>query len=79
METTTIKIDQGTKKELDTFREVKGESYNEVVRKIVFIAKMAKQNPKLSKKTLEEIEAARKRIKKGEFYTESEMKSRLNL
>ncbi|UZE94209.1 MAG: hypothetical protein IB618_01385 [Candidatus Pacearchaeota archaeon] len=76
---TTIKLDEGTKKELDSFREVKGESYNEVVKKLVFIAKMIKQNPKLSKKTIEEIEAARARIKKGEFYTETEMRKRLNL
>ncbi len=34
---------------------------------------MNKKNLKLSKKTIKEINAARKRIKQGEFYTEEEI------
>ncbi|MBU2497185.1 MAG: hypothetical protein KJ767_03955 [Nanoarchaeota archaeon] len=76
---TTIKLEQGTKSELDEFRESKNESYNEVLRKLIFIAKMTKKDARLSKKTIEEIDAARKRIKQGKFYTEEQMKKRLNL
>lgn len=79
MTITTIKLEQGTKSRLDEFRESKNESYDEVLKKLVFVAKMVKTNPRLSLKTIKEIEEARKRIKKGEFYTEEEMKKRLNL
>lgn len=74
---TTIKLQTGTKQELDKFRQYKNESYDEVVKKLVFIARTCKNEPKLSQKTIKEIEQARQRIKKGEFYTEQEMKKRL--
>jgi len=32
---TTIKIHEDTKQELDTFREYRNESYDEVIRKVV--------------------------------------------
>lgn len=79
METTTIKLQVSTKTALDTWREHKNESYDDVIKKVVFIAKTAKTNPKLSKETIEAIERARKRIKQGEYYTEEEAKSRLGL
>ncbi len=40
---------------------------------------MIKRNSKLNKETLEKVKAARKQIKKGEFYTEKEMRKCLNL
>ena len=76
---TTIKLKEQTKKELDTFREHKNESYDEIVRKIVYIAKNIEKNPQLSEKTVKEIEEARKRIKEGNFYTEEEMREILGL
>jgi predicted transcriptional regulator len=76
---TTIKLKEQTKKELDTFREHKNESYDEIVRKIVYIAKNVEKNPQLSEKTVKEIEEARKRIKEGNFYTEEEMRKILGL
>jgi len=76
---TTIKLQDRTKSELDNFRQFKNESYDEVVRKIIQIVKVCKKEPKLSQKTVLEIEEARKRVKEGEFYTEEEMKNRLNL
>ena len=42
MSETTIKIHEETKFELDTFREYKNESYNDVVKKVMFIAKNVK-------------------------------------
>jgi len=79
MEATTIKIHEDTKIELDYFREYKNESYDEVLKKILFIAKTCKTEPKLSKETVEAIEKARARIKKGKFLTEAEAKKRLGL
>jgi len=65
---TTIKLNQGTKLELDMFRQYKNESYDEVVRKLIFLAKTCEKQPKLSQKTILEIKEARERIKKGEYY-----------
>ncbi|MBI3032356.1 hypothetical protein HYY69_02685 [Candidatus Woesearchaeota archaeon] len=79
METTTIKIHENTKQELDRFREYKNESYDEVIKKVVYIAKTCKDEPKLSKETVEAIEKARERIKKSNFLTEVEAKKRLGL
>lgn len=65
METTTIKIHDDTKSELDGFREYKTESYDEVIKKVVFIAKSCKAEPELSQETIEAVEKARQRIKSG--------------
>jgi hypothetical protein len=71
---TTIKLKEQTKKELDTFREYKNETYDELVRKVLYIAKNIMKNPQLSKKTIREIEEARKRIREDNFYTEEEVR-----
>ena len=76
---TTIKIHKDTKQELDTFREYRNESYDEVIRKVVFIAKTCKTEPELSKETIEAIEKARERIKRGKFLTGAEARKRLGL
>ncbi|MEK6809818.1 MAG: hypothetical protein AABY40_04030 [Nanoarchaeota archaeon] len=79
MEAMTIKIHEETKLELDNFREYKNESYDEVLKKVLFIAKTCKTEPKLSKETVESIEKARERMKKGKFLTEAEARKRLGL
>ena len=76
---TTIRVNPRTKEELDTFRQYKSESYDELVRKLIYLAKMCEKEPKLSQKTIIEIREARERIKKGEFYTEAEAKKILGL
>jgi len=76
---TTIRLNFETKKELDKFRQYKNESYNELIRKLLFIVKMCEKEPKLSQKTIQEIKEARERIKSGEFYTEEEAKKILGL
>ena len=77
MSATTIKIHEDTKTEIDQFREYKNESYDEVLKKLVFIAKKTKCEPELSQETVEAIEKARERIKNGNFITEEEAKKRL--
>lgn len=79
MNATTIKIHEDTKTQLDRFREYKNESYDEVIKKILFITKISKSEPELGKETIEAIEKARERIKKGRFLTEAEAKKRLGL
>ena len=76
---TTIKIHEGTKTELDRFREYKNESYDEVIKKVLYIAKNVEEEPKLSKETVRAIEEARERLRKGRFLTEYEAKKRLGL
>ncbi len=76
---TTIRIKPNTKEELDSFRQYKNESYDELVRKLVYLAKMCEKDPKLSQKSIQEIKEAREKIKKGEFYTEEEAKKILGL
>lgn len=77
--TTTIKIHDNTKLELDHFREYGNESYDEVIKKVVFIAKTCKTEPELSQETIFAIEKARERIKRGKFLTEAEARKRLGL
>jgi uncharacterized coiled-coil DUF342 family protein len=79
MGVTTIKLNTETKTELDKFREYKNESYDEVIRKVVYIAKNVKKKPQLSKETIKSIEEARERMKKGEYVTHEELKKRLGL
>ena len=79
MNATTIKIHKETKSQIDQFREYKNESYDEVLKKLIYIVKKIKKEPELSKETLIAIEAARERIKKGHFVTEEEAKKRLGL
>ena len=76
---TTIRLKPKTKVELDQFRQYKNESYDEVVRKLIYLAKLTEEEPKLSQKTILEIKEARERVKKGEFYTEAEAKKILGL
>jgi len=76
---TTIRLNQITKTELDNFKQYKNESYDELLRKLIYLAKTCEKAPKLSQKTILEIKQAREKIKKGEFYTEEEAKKILGL
>ena len=76
---TTIRLNIQTKEELNKFKQYKNESYNELIRKLIYIAKLCENEPKLSQKTIVEIKQARERIKEGEFYTEAEAKKILGL
>lgn len=76
---TTIRLNNSTKLELDSFKQYKNESYDELVRKLIYLAKLSENEPKLSQKALIEIREARERIRKGDFYTEEEAKKILGL
>lgn len=79
MESTTIKLHEKTKQHLDKFRQYKNESYDELVRKLIYLVKLAEKEPKLGQKTIKEIKEARERVKKGKFYTEEEARKILGL
>ena len=79
MSATTIKVHEDTKTELDMFREYKNESYDEVIKKIVFIARNVEQEPELSKEIIDAINKSRDRMSKGQFVTEVEERKRLGL
>ncbi|MFC1753205.1 hypothetical protein ACFL96_07395 [Thermoproteota archaeon] len=79
MEATTIKIHSDTKIQLDQLREYKNESYDEVIKKALYIVKTCKNEPALSKETINAIARARERMRKGKFVTEAEAKKRLGL
>jgi predicted transcriptional regulator len=79
MDATTIKIYQETKSKLDRFREHKSESYDDVIKKVVYIAEHVRTEPALSRQTLKAIDQARERFRRGEFVTEAEAKRRLGL
>ena len=77
MESTTIKVKLDTKHHLDQFKEYKRETYDELIRKILYIVDKAKTQPELSQEAIMAIENARKRIREGNFVTEEEAKKRL--
>ncbi len=79
MEATTIKVQRDTKMELDKFKEYKNESYDEVIKKIVYIIKTSKKDPELSQEVVSNIEKARDRLRKGKFLTEEEARKKLGL
>lgn len=61
---TTIKVYTKTKISLEKFKEYDRESYDEVLKKLLYLANLIRQNPELGKKFLEEIEATKKALEK---------------
>jgi len=59
---TTIKLAEETKKRLEKLREHKGESYDDILRKILFVLNTARDDPQKAKGILERIDEIRKRI-----------------
>lgn len=76
---TTIRLNKETKAELDLFKQYKNESYDELIRKILFIARTCEENPKSSQNAVREINEVREKIKTSGRYTKEEIKKILNL
>jgi len=76
---TTIRLNQVTKEQLNTFKQYKSESYDELVRKLIHLVRTCEKKPELSQQAVLEIKEARERIKGGDFYTEAEAKKILGL
>jgi len=58
---TTIKITLKTKERIDRLREHRRESYDEILRKVLWILNTARIDPEKSRETLEKIDEIRKR------------------
>ncbi|MCK4997861.1 hypothetical protein KAS08_06190 [Candidatus Pacearchaeota archaeon] len=76
---TTVRLNKETKRELDLFRQYKGESYDELIRKIIFIAKSSEMDPKSSQDDMKEIRKAREKIKTSGRYGKDEINKILGL
>ena len=66
---TTIKLSTETKKRLDRLKEYKKETYEEVLKKILFILNTSKKNPEKAQKIFKKIDSA---IKRKESFEEPE-------
>jgi len=64
---TTIKIQKETKARLDRLKEHQRETYEQVLKKILFILNLSKKNPEKAQNIFKKIDSA---IKKKEAYTE---------
>ncbi len=58
--TTTIKIQKETKERLDRLKESDRESYEEILRKILFILNTSKTNPQRARSLMNKIDRSRK-------------------
>lgn len=58
---TTIKIHQETKQRLDKLKEHNRETYDQILRKILFILNISKKNPEKAQKLLNKIDYSIKR------------------
>ena len=76
---TTVKLRETTKTELNLFREYKNQSYEEVIQKLIYIAKNAEKQPEISQQTAKDIQKARERIKKGIYLNEENARKKLGL
>jgi predicted transcriptional regulator len=70
---TTIKVSSEVKSMLDRMKMHQRETYNDI------IGLMIEDNLELNDKTKKEIEEARKRIMKGEFYTQEQVEKMFGL
>lgn len=59
---TTIKLLEETKLRVEKLREHKRESYDDILRKILYVLNIARENPEKAKKILERIEDLRARM-----------------
>lgn len=59
---TTIKLAEETKVRLEKLRENKGESYNDILKKILYILNIARDDPEKAKRVLERISEIRERM-----------------
>lgn len=62
MDITTIKIQRETKQRIDKLRENKNESYDDILRKILYVLNVTRDEPLKAKKILERVSELRQRM-----------------
>ncbi len=68
---TTIKLEKETKSRLSRLKEHENETFDEVIKKMLYILNTARKNPETAGKILNHIDVS---IKRKQGYTESEPK-----
>jgi hypothetical protein len=64
---TTIKLLEETKLRVEKLREHKKESYDDILKKILFVLNVAREDPERAKRILEKISEVRERMIKEEL------------
>ena len=79
-DSTTIQISKKMKKQLDAFKGHQRETYEDVIGRLVTIAKEDEEAElELSEETLKGLKEAEEDIKKGRVYTTAQVKKELGL
>ncbi len=71
---TTLKLERETKDRLEKLREHKRETYDDIIRKILYVLNTAREEPAKAKTILEFIDEKRKRMFETEFKKEERKK-----
>ena len=62
MDITTVKLQKETKERLEKLRESSRESYDDILRKILYVLNLTREDPLKAKRFLERIDELRKRM-----------------
>ncbi|NPE26461.1 hypothetical protein HNV12_00465 [Methanococcoides sp. SA1] len=76
---TTIKLLEETKLRLEKLREHKRESYDDILRKILYVLNTARDSPESAKRVLEKISALRERMLEEEKNQKEDLKKERKL
>ncbi len=71
---TTIKLLEETKLRIEKLREHKRESYDDILRKILYVLNTARDSPESAKRVLEKISALRHRMLEEEKQQKEDLK-----
>ena len=71
---TTIKLLEETKLRVEKLREHKRESYDDILRKILYILNVARDSPEKAKRVLERISGLRERMLEQEKQQQEDLK-----
>jgi hypothetical protein len=74
MDITTIKLQKETKNRLDKLRENRNESYDDILRKILYVLNTTRDDPMKAKGILERVSELRQRMIESEKEEEKERK-----
>ena len=78
--TTTIQLPLGVKKELDSFKEYKKETYAEVIDRLIARTREDEESKlELSRETLKDIKEAREDLRKGRVHTTPQVRKELGI
>ncbi|MFH0808619.1 MAG: hypothetical protein V1888_03320 [archaeon] len=75
---TTIKLLDETKLRIEKLRQHKGESYDDILRKILYILNTARDEPDKAKRILEKISDLRNRMLEEEKQQKENLKKEMN-